>query len=153
MNSPPYIDIQYNPNLQLVQCQWLRSLSSVEYRKGMQYVCSFIEKNPTVSWIIDATRLIAPNMSDQKWTSEILGHCISKVKLRKIALILPDDLFSEVVAEKINLKVMQMISDPIKIMCFNDFEKGMNWVLSNNETEGLFRDNITPYHEDASNSW
>lgn len=143
MSSPPYIDIQYDPDLQLVQCQWLRGISSAEYRQGLEQACRVIETKPTVCWIIDATRLVAPNMSDQKWTTELIGHCMNQTKLRKIAFVLPDDLFSEVVAEKISSDVMQMNYNNIVIASFSSFEKGLHWLLSNTETEGLFRDGCT----------
>jgi hypothetical protein len=153
MNSTHYIDIHYNPDLQLVKCHWLRAISSSEYRLGMQQTCQVIESHHPVRWIIDATRLIAPNMADQKWTTELIGHCMNQVQLRKIALVLADDLFSEVVAEKISSRIMQMIRNPIKIASFNDFEKGMHWLLSDPETEGLFRDSVTHSNNDASKSW
>jgi hypothetical protein len=146
MRSTPYISIELNSKYRLVQSQWLRAVDSTEYRKSLKRTYNTIKVNCVIGWLADLTRLSSPNMIDQKWTAELVGKRMSATRLRKIALVLPDDLFLEVVAEKIGEEVVRMTKNQIQIAYFNSHESAFQWLLSIKEKEGLFRDDISSTH-------
>jgi hypothetical protein len=140
MSSTPCINIELNPKYQLVQSQWLRAVDSIEYRKYTKKTCDTIEVNSVVWWLADLTKLSSPNMVDQKWTAELVGKRMSGTRLRKIALVLPDDLFLEVVVEKIGEQVERLTKNQIQIAYFNCYAAAFEWLLAAKDSEGLFRD-------------
>ncbi|WP_299700686.1 STAS/SEC14 domain-containing protein [uncultured Pontibacter sp.] len=143
MPSTPYINIELNPEYNLVQSQWLRAVDSAEYRRSLKKTYDAIKVNSVVCWLADITRLSSPNMIDQKWTAELLGKRMSATRLRKIALVLPDDLFLEVVVEKIGEQVVRMTKNQIQIAYFNSHASAFQWLLSRKDSEGLFREDIS----------
>lgn len=153
MQSTPYINIELKPQYSLVQSQWLRAVDSTEYRKSLTKTYDTIKNNRVVCWLADATRLSTPNMIDQKWTANLVGERMSATALRKIALVLPDDLFLEVVAEKIGERIIRMTNNKIQIGYFNSHASALEWLIRLKDSEGLFRDDIPINQEKRNITW
>ena len=153
MRSNSCIHIELNSDYNLVQSQWLRAVDSSEYRKYLKRTCHAIKINSVVYWLADLTRLSSPNMIDQKWTAELVGKLISGTHLRRIALVLPDDLFLEVVIEKIGEQVVRKTKNQIQIAYFNTHESAFQWLLSVKDSEGLFREDLSSKPDNSLNTW
>lgn len=139
MTDLTYITIQLVPSKSRLQSQWLRAVNSQEYRSSLIYFSRKIKAAKVSYWLADLTRLSSPNLHDQQWTAELIGSTVRSAKLKKIALVLPDDLFLEVVIEKIGEKVLQKTGNQVQISSFNNFQQACNWLESQIDIEGLFR--------------
>lgn len=140
MKPPPYFQISYNPKQGLLSSQWLRVVNSTEYRQALVNVCKRLRKSNAMGWLVDFSHTTTPNMSDQNWTIELLGHSLPLTKLRKLALVLPDDLFLEVVVEKVSNSLLSMSNNKVQIAYFADPCAAQQWLTSSNDPcEGLFR--------------
>lgn len=140
MKPPPYIQVKYNPKQGLLSSQWLRVVNSTEYRQALMNVCKRLQKSNAMGWLVDFSNMTSPNMSDQSWTIELLGHSLPLTKLRKLALVLPDDLFLEVVVEKVSNSLLSMSGNKLQIAYFADSCTAQQWLASSSDPcEGLFR--------------
>lgn len=146
MKSPPYHQIKYSPEQDIMSSQWLRVVNSNEYRLSLENICQQLEMNKALHWLADFSRMTSPNISDQNWTIELLGHHLPNTKLRRIALVLPDDLFLEVVVEKLSYSLLKMVDNKVQIGHFTDMDVAQRWLVSSNDLEeGLFR-NASPFY-------
>ncbi|MBX0331820.1 STAS/SEC14 domain-containing protein [Pontibacter sp. HSC-14F20] len=141
MKSPPYFQVSYNRELGLLSSQWLRVGNSTEYRQALINICRQLQKYNACGWLVDFSRMATPNMSDQNWTIELLGHSLPQTRLRKLALVLPDDLFLEVVVEKVSNSLLSMSGNQVQIAQFDDPDTAQQWLICcSDPNEGLFRD-------------
>ncbi|PVY42167.1 STAS/SEC14 domain-containing protein [Pontibacter virosus] len=140
MKSLPYFQVSYNAQQGLISSQWLRVVNSYEYRQALVNVCKQLQNSNAMCWLVDFSRVSTPNMSDQSWTIELLGHSLPHTKLRKLALVLPDDLFLEVVVEKVSDSLLSMTNNKVQIAHFADSGAAQQWLVScSDPDEGLFR--------------
>lgn len=143
MSVLTYITIHLIPDKSLLQSQWLRAVNSQEYRSSLTYFSRKIKALKVNYWLADLTRLSSPNIHDQQWTAELLGATVRSAKLKKIALVLPDDLFLEVVIEKIGEEVLQKTGNQVQISSFSNPQEACEWLVSQVDIEGLFRQDGT----------
>lgn len=133
----------YSPEHTLLRSHWVRAVNSCEYRQSITAACQMFRSTGASSWLADARTLSSPNMTDQNWTAGLLGRCLPNTNMRKIAIILPDDLFLEVVAEKIAAQIERMTPSHIQINHFAHEQLALCWLVSMSEHEGLFRDTLS----------
>lgn len=103
-------------------------MNSEEYRESVLNLYQSLTNNRILYWIVDITRLTSPAMNDQKWTINLFGPGICDTHLQKIAIILPDDLFLEVVTEKIADEALRLCGGQVEIAYFRDYEQAFNWL-------------------------
>lgn len=139
MKSPPYLSLLHYPEQGMVYSQWLRTVDSAEYRQALLSVCDLIRKSNANYWLLDLSRATSPTISDQNWTTDLLGQNLLQSHIRKIAFVLPDDLFMEVITEKVSTKVKMLTNNQIQIGRFSNLEVAQQWLGSRSDLEGLFR--------------
>ncbi|EJF08197.1 MULTISPECIES: STAS/SEC14 domain-containing protein [Pontibacter] len=140
MKSPPYLQVHYDPEQSLISSHWLRVVDSAEYRQALVNICQQLYKSNALAWLVDFSRMTSPTMRDQNWTIELLSHSLPHTKLRKLALVLPDDLFLEVVVEKVSYSLMSMSNIKVQIGHFTDPLTAQQWLAASYDPcEGLFR--------------
>lgn len=140
MNAPPYFHVSYNSKQNLLSSHWLRVVNSAEYRQAILKSCKQLQESNAQCWLVDFNNFTTPNMSDQSWTIDLLGHNLPHTKLQKLALVLPDNLFLEVVVEKVSNSLLNMPNNKVQIAHFADPEAAQQWLASSKDPcEGLFR--------------
>ncbi|MBD1396497.1 hypothetical protein H9Q13_04915 [Pontibacter sp. JH31] len=136
------ISIQHDPSTRLLLTKWLRAVGSHEYRESILSFYKSLSENKILFWVVDITRLSCPNMLDQKWTTELLGPGICKTQLQKIAFVLPDDLFLELVTEKMVEEVLRLCEGQVEIGYFRDYEQAFNWLHVYLNTDHMSQETI-----------
>ena len=140
MKAPPYFHISYNSKQNLLSSHWLRVVNSAEYRQALIKSCKQLQESKAMCWLVDFNNFSTPNMSDQRWTIDLLSHSLPQTKLRKLALVLPDNLFLEVVLEKLSNSLLNMPNIKVQIAHFADPNTAQQWLASAKDPcEGLFR--------------
>ena len=120
--------IYRDPSNRLLLTKWLRTVNSQEYRASLLSFYQSVIDNQILYWIVDVTRISSPDMPDQKWTIDLLGPGICDTHLKRIAFILPDDLFLEVVTEKMADEVLKLCEGQVEIAYFRDYEQAFSWL-------------------------
>ncbi|WP_157578683.1 hypothetical protein [Pontibacter roseus] len=126
----------------MVLTKWLRAVNSREYRSGISYFCRIIRKHSAASWMVDATRLCAPPLKDQNWTVNKISDSLLQTPLNRIAFVTSNDLFIEVVTEKIKEKLHQKTSNQILMESFRTYSQAFDWLFATRDKEGLFREDV-----------
>jgi hypothetical protein len=140
MTKVPYISVHMDQNRSLVHSAWLRSVDSHEYRIALNHFIHCVCMHKVSYWLADITQLSTPNMYDQKWTADLIGSILHQTYLKKIAVVLKDDLFMEVVLERMGDEVFKMTDTYVQIAIFHDLGHADDWLKTNQNVEGLFRD-------------
>jgi hypothetical protein len=139
MKSPPYLSLLHYPERGMVYSQWLRTVDSAEYRQSFLSICDLIRKSKANCWLIDLGKTTSPTISDQNWTTHLLANNLLESHIRKVAIVLPDDLFMELVAEKVIADFISLTKNKIQIARFANPEVAQQWLGSRSDLEGLFR--------------
>jgi hypothetical protein len=142
MTKVPYISVHMDQDRSLIHSAWLRTVDSQEYRIALNYFIHFICMHKVSYWLADITQLSTPNMYDQKWTVELIGSLLQDSYLKKIAVVLKDDLFMEVVLERISEEVSRVSDRYVQIEVFNNPAHADKWLMASQDIEGLFREDI-----------
>lgn len=95
MNKEPYKYVYRNKylrawvdeNLLLLYSEWLRSVSSEEYRAGTLALAGIIQEKGIKYWISEASMLGDISHDDQLWVVNTLTPMLSVSAIRKIARI------------------------------------------------------------------
>ncbi|RDV11952.1 hypothetical protein DXT99_23300 [Pontibacter diazotrophicus] len=125
-----------------VQSRWLTSVDSEMYREGMLHLYGHIKQHHLSLWLYDASKFSTPNMSDQKWSVEVLAPLLAGTSLRRIAVIMSQDVFLQTVAEQVRRNSMAVFKGSIKMKNFFDQDSAAEWLLAKNHS-------FTPIPEDA----
>lgn len=133
-----HLDISSN----MVQSRWLASVDSEMYRESMLHLYGHIKQHHSSLWLYDASKFSTPNMSDQKWSVEVLAPLLAGTSLRRIAVIMSQDVFLQTVAEQVRRNSMAVFRDSIKMKNFFDQDSAAEWLLAKNHS-------FTPIPEDA----
>lgn len=140
MKSPPYFKLSYNPAQDFISSRWLRVGNSAEYRQALVDTCKQLHKSNAMGWLVDFSRMTSPDMRDQNWTLDLLTQSLPHTKLRKLAVVLPDDLFLEVAVERVRDGLLNVSNINLQIAQFSDSSAAQHWLVSDNDPcEGLFR--------------
>lgn len=138
----PFIQIDIDAKRELAHSRWLRAVDSYEYRLSITQSYKAIKINNAVCWLADFTRLSTPNMHDQKWTASVLSESLLVTKLRKIAFLLPDNLFMEVVIEKITEQLLQKTDNQIKVGLFSTLDLALEWLGIHPEADNILSEDF-----------
>ena len=130
-----YLSIRVYPESKLIHTCWLRTVSSGEFRAGLLHLQAVILQQQLELWLLDANHLAPPDVLDQKWTIEKLLRSLEEAKLRKIALILPDDPIFHMLGESMKARVYSLFSQKILLDCFSRTDHARYWLLLSSETE------------------
>jgi hypothetical protein len=134
-----YLITHQDAQSKLLFTKWLRAVNTQEYRLSVLHCMDALNNSKVYYWLIDITRIFSPAMNDQKWTTELIGPAICHTLLKKIAVVIPDDLFLEVVAEKMGEEVLRLCDDQVKIAYFRHYEQALNWLQISLDPDQVFR--------------
>ncbi|AKD04063.1 hypothetical protein POKO110462_13570 [Pontibacter korlensis] len=109
---------------------WRSQTESEAYRGGMLQVADLISKNHIEYWLYNASKFTAPDLSDQAWTLEVLGPLLAETELKKIAVLVPEDVFLQAVAEGVRSKAENIFYGKIIMENFLDQQSAEDWLLS-----------------------
>lgn len=142
MAALDYFTVSLNQDKDMIQSAWLRAVDSEEYRVGIKHFFKRIRTSRVANCLLDFTRGSTPNINDQKWTAEFFGKGMHNTAVSKFAIVLPDDLFLEVVLEKIREGVIRLSDESLQIAFFNELDGAYTWLGAHMDTEGLFRSDL-----------
>lgn len=140
MDSENYISIDVEADKDLVCTRWLKTVSSRNYRSTVIHFFKVIKKYRPVYWLLDMNRLSSPTMDDQRWTMQYINQALKGTSIKKVAVVLPNDLLLELVMERIWEGVDEELKKRIPAEYFRMTSQALRWLLPAYETEGLFRE-------------
>lgn len=120
------LSIWFSPTVKLLCAQWLKPMSSEEYRQAVRMIARSIAFLRAELVLIDATVLNTISEDDQIWTANFLREALSKSSIRKSARVMSATGFQPGAMQNVIKRSGKM---PYEISIFHDTEKAKAWLL------------------------
>ena len=120
----------------LICTNWVRSVTSAEYREALLYTYRCIKEQELEYWLVDAS-LHNPVAQDQSWAVSEFGQMLIGTKLRKIGVIHNNDLLVELVAEIMQYKAYSTYGNRLDIKLFATTQEGLEFLLPEADTDTI----------------
>ena len=90
----PGVKIEIDEKSSAVILHWSNEFTSEQYRQGCTSGLETVTALKLKYWLADTSKFARLQPKDQKWTSEVLFPELSRVGLKKMAVVIPEDLYS-----------------------------------------------------------
>lgn len=124
-NYPSTATVIYHKDLSMIQYIWRGHVSSSEYRKALDKILRIARKEKATYWLSDQTHATTLDLTDQHWTTDVWMPKIFKTQLRKLAILLPHDIYNNMVLEDFIQQAEGRC--PFEIQFFSDAESAIEW--------------------------
>jgi hypothetical protein len=122
------ITIHYAEDRQLVYTEWHDFAKSEEYRSILNTYLQLVQEKPVRFWIGNNTKAKAIRPADQEWTAKEWALQFAKAgQLRKMAVVVAEDLFNKMAVENMFIKAAGVI--PFDTKYFRTVPDAEAWVL------------------------
>jgi hypothetical protein len=122
-----FASLSYNKTKYLLELIWKKNTNPEEYKIMFSKAIDFSKKNIILYFLSDMRNEGLITTSDMKWLEvEVIKRAI-ELKIKKIALVFDDLIFSNVYAETIKRKLQY---SQIQIQFFSDINSARAWLIS-----------------------
>ncbi|MFC6996848.1 hypothetical protein [Rufibacter roseus] len=90
----PFLRIDVNEKTSVITMDWSGSFTSAQFREAVTYCMDVVAEKKLKYWLANSSLIGEIQPADQKWTSETLLPRLSELGVRKVALVIPEDLDS-----------------------------------------------------------
>ncbi|ALI98742.1 hypothetical protein [Rufibacter tibetensis] len=90
----PFLSVEVDEKASVISLHWSSEFTSEQYRQGCTWGLERVTALQLRYWLADTSKFARLQPADQKWTSEFLFPELSKVGLVKMAVVIPEDLYS-----------------------------------------------------------
>lgn len=123
-----YISLSYQEEALLLQAKWLRSVSSEEYRSGIEQMKLLILEKGAALLLIDSRRLRNVPFADQQWIKREVAPELISSRLQKLARVLTEDVFNYISFENLLQNITDEHKTGIEIAQFTTMESALAWL-------------------------
>lgn len=121
------VSLSYDKTKFLLELHWKKNTNSEEYMEMFNKAIDCSKKNTILYFLSDMRNEGLIRTHDMKWLeNEVLKRAIEQ-KIKKIALVFDDLIFSTVYAEAIKRKLQ---NSPIQVQFFSDIYSARTWLIS-----------------------
>jgi hypothetical protein len=122
----PYITINYFEEESLVYTEWHGFANSEEYREVLNTYTEIAITYNVTKWIGNTKNAKAIRPKDQEWTVNEWVFDFAKSNVKRMAVIVSDDIFNKMAIENIIAKGNKIVKFDTKY--FNNFAEAKKWV-------------------------
>jgi len=119
-------DIDYNADVQCVQITWKGYASSKDFRNPLNAGLDILKENQAERWMANTKNLGVISPEDQDWTSNNWFPRAIEAGSKKMALIKPSDVFSQISIEDIMEEARK--AEPLEDKFFEQMEEALSWL-------------------------
>lgn len=119
-----YVTISTNIESKTVMVSWNGTCLQTEYRDAMETALIYAQELNLTGWISDTKNGKAVDPENIAWVS---NYFIPKAlyQIKKVALVVSDDLFRNFAAQELEEKLTQSIK---RVAYFNTQQEAQNWI-------------------------
>jgi hypothetical protein len=119
------IVLKYDKHQYLLELSWKKNVDSEEYKKLFNLIIKFSESNKIFYFLSDMRNQGVVRIQDVKWLElEVLRRAVEQ-KVKRIALVFNDIIFSTVYAETIKKKLRD---SQVQVQFFSDISVARAWL-------------------------
>ena len=134
IRSLNYMNFSFDESNQIFVITWHQAsgdISPEEYKNSalvFKEVYSGFKGKPILHDMRNFQYIITPK--EQEWIAEeIMADLVANYNLRRMAFILPEDLFAQTSTEQVSEEIKEAADDVFKSNFFDDPVKGLEWLL------------------------
>lgn len=124
------ISYSIEPDLTLFRSRWLAAVDGEGYRESMLHLCGRIGQEHVKHWLHHASTYYFPTLSDQAWMVEVLYPLLARTDLRRVAVVVSEDLFLQTVLEQLCNRSKPIFKGGIRMRTFYDAKSAEEWLLA-----------------------
>lgn len=123
-----YLSVHYQEEDLLLQAQWLRHVSSEEYRAGVALIKEGILENKASFLLIDSRRISNVPFADQQWIKREIAPDLVSSGLQKLARVLTEDVFNYISFENLLQTINEDRQARVEVAQFTSVEAALAWL-------------------------
>jgi glucan-binding YG repeat protein len=97
----PFLKIEIDEKTATIIMTWNGSFSSQDYRRGTLACVEAVKSFQLKNWLADTSRIGEIKPEDQTWTNENVLFPISDLGVRKVAIVIPEDVYNHLAISSI----------------------------------------------------
>ena len=123
-----YLHVWIDRSIDLMHSEWLRNVSSEEYKQGNATLLKLLEKYDIKFWIADSAKLGDISLEDQEWSMLTLVPQIAGSGIKKLARIAGGDRVSYNKFETFAEKAAALYVGDMEVRQFLSYKEAADWV-------------------------
>ncbi|WP_192822298.1 hypothetical protein [Rufibacter sp. LB8] len=100
----PFLHISVDLSTSVITMDWKGTFTSAQFREAVTYCMDLVAEHKLKYWLANSSQIGEIQPSDQKWSSDVLLARLSEMGVRKVALVIPEDLNSHLAITTIMVK-------------------------------------------------
>ncbi len=130
LHNSDIVTLKYDKSKSLLELHWKQNANSSEFKETFNKAIECSKKNIIRYFLSDMRNEGLISTQDMKWLEiEVLKRAIEH-KVKKIALVFDDLIFSTVYAETVKRKLQNSLID---VRFFSDTDSARAWLFNNEE--------------------
>ena len=123
-----YLLLWVDESIHLMYSDWLRPVSTEEYREGNELLLTQLRERIIHNWIADSSKLGDISQEDEKWTLQELVPALASSNLQKLARIGGEDTGSHAKFEQFVKRAEPIYIGNIQVRQFVTYKEAADWV-------------------------
>ena len=123
-----YLQVWIDPELHLLYSEWLRNVTSDEYRQGNTLLADMLHQHDIRHWIADSAYLGEICPDDVVWTIQDLAPRIISSSVLKIARISGEDRVSYVKFKEFMEKASIGAEGSLEVRQYMSYKEAADWI-------------------------
>jgi hypothetical protein len=120
----PYVEISWNETTRIVTATYKSYMTSEQLREVFLKILEFMAQYKSTKYLSDTRKFVTVKPEDQKWINEVFMKKAQLAGVKKVAIILPENMIQKQVVEK---SVAQS-SSTVEMKLFGSINEGMLWL-------------------------
>ena len=96
--------------------------------KGVEAFAKNKVEYSNICWLNDVRKMKVISRDDQKWLTTAINDEVEKHGLRKLAFVLPENVFAKLAIKLYIESAIRRHKDKLEIKSFNTYEKAAGWL-------------------------
>ncbi|MFD2512263.1 hypothetical protein ACFSRY_00175 [Pontibacter locisalis] len=123
-----YLHIWVDQEVHLMHSDWLRKVSSEEYRQGNDILINILRQYDIRYWIADSSKLGDITKEDQLYTIQVMVPQIGSTGLKKIGRISGEDRVSIQKFREFMAKAVTPELKDLEVRQFESYKEAADWI-------------------------
>ena len=123
-----YLMLWVDKTIRLMYSDWLRPVTSKEYREGNNLLIEQLREKNIQNWIADSSKLGDISPEDEKWTLQEFAPALASCNLLKLARISGEDTGSHAKFEQFAKRAEPIYIGDIQVRQFVTYKEAADWV-------------------------
>lgn len=122
-----YLTVHWNDTAKYVLMEWRKFVIGTDFRQGLDKGLQLVQEKQSTRWLADLRKLGVVAQEDQQWSNENWFPRAINAGLRRMAIVMPENIVSKWSVEKIMEKVP---GTNLTVHYFDNIEKAKQWLVS-----------------------